>query len=630
MTFSLRKLCAAAFLVAGTLALSNQGMASPVVQLSTSVPSPQPLGTTVTLTAGATDTDAGTISYRFEIGPAFGTVLQVVQDFSVQTTHIYTPTQREGFYQFRVTARNNSTNNTATQTITVFRFTSLVSAGAPVITPTANPLVALFSSPPCATGSIMRVDFFRAGTLNVVNTAWRPCVTGTSVNFLVAGMRAATKYYMYTQTWNGSATTTGGLLAFTTGTPPVTFPAISEPVAPTTQDDLTHPFVLMSTLNPAFPLAVDLNGNPVWYYLDPLPGVFPLISRLVDGGTILMITNGQNSSGTNVSNSQVLREIDLAGNVQRETNASRVSEQVSALSGIPSSCQPGGTECLVGGFHHEALRLSNGHTLVLSDEEKIFTDGTQGSSVSNPVDVIGDIIVDLDQNWQVAWYWRALDHLNVNRAAILGETCTNGRGCPLPVTLITGPANDWMHGNSLYYVPSDGSIVFSIRHQDWIIKIDYKNGTGTGGVLWTMGADGDFAINSTDPYPWFSHQHDAEFAENGTTILSMHDNGNTRVSPPPLGLGSGDSRGYVLNVDEVHKVVTPVLLADMGVYSSALGSAQRLSNGDYHFDEGLLNSPGPLDKSIEVFPDGSLGYTLQLSGLYCYRSFRLANLYTAP
>ena len=148
----------------------------------------------------------------------------------------------------------------------------------------------------------------------------------------------------------------------------------------------------------------------------------------------------------------------------------------------------GGSDCLVGAFHHEATRLPNGHTLALTDEERIFTDGTQGSSPANPVDIIGDIMIDLDTNFQVVGYWRAFDHLNVNRAAILGETCVNNQGgCP-PVILVSGKANDWLHGNALYFTPSDGSVLFSIRHQDWVVKIDYANGTGTGNILWAWAA----------------------------------------------------------------------------------------------------------------------------------------------
>jgi arylsulfate sulfotransferase len=249
------------------------------------------------------------------------------------------------------------------------------------------------------------------------------------------------------------------------------------------------------------------------------------------------------------------------------------------------------------------------------------------------VDIIGDIIVDLDTNWQVAWYWRSFDYLNANRAAILGETCAgNGTsgGCPPLFLINTGVAQDWLHGNALYYTPSDGSILFSMRHQDWIVKIDYGNETGTSDILWTLGQDGDFTINSTDPYPWFSHQHDPGFLQNGTSTLALFDNGNTRVSPPHLGLGSGHSRGYVLSMDYSNMSVTPVMLADLGFFSEALGTAELLANGDYHFEAGYGIGPPTYAEAIEVFPNSTLSLTMKLHGFPCYRSFRMTDLYTPP
>lgn len=630
MTAAMRLLIVGCFIAIGT-GLGNTVRAAPVLGVpTTSVPTPQPLGTSVTITASATDSDPGTISYRFEIGAAGSSTTSLVRDFSVNSALIYTPERQEGNYQFVVVARNNSTGNTATNRVSFFKFTSRVVNGVAAITPTANPLVALFSSPPCAAGGLyMRASILASGAPVPSYTNWVPCKAGQNVNFVIGGMRVATPYSISSQTWNGTTLAAGAKVPFTTGTPSVSFPTVATTVPLTSADNQTQRFMLMSTTQP-FPMAVDLSGMPVWYYQDP-SGSPPLVTRPLLGGNILMIASGANSAGTAVTNSQILREIDLAGNIIRETNATRVSEQVVALSGLPSSCEIGGTDCLVGSFSHEALLLPNGHTLVLAIEEKVFTDGTQGSSSGNPVDIIGDIIVDLDTNWQVVGYWRAFDHLDANRAAILGETCAapTQPGCP-PLLLTTTTAKDWLHGNSLYFTPSDGSILYSMRHQDWVIKVDYGNGTGTNQILWTLGKGGDFTINSSDPYPWFSHQHDAGFVQGGTTSLALFDNGNTRVAPPPLGLGTGDSRGYVLNVDQVNKVVTPVLLADLGYFSVALGTAELLSNGNYHFEAGWANVVPPYSEAIEVFPDGTLGFTTKIVGTLCYRNFRMISLYTPP
>ena len=65
---------------------------------------------------------------------------------------------------------------------------------APVVTPTAHPLVALFSAPPCPEGTQFRVAFVAAGEESVSRTPAQPCRGSISSNVYVAGMRAETEY----------------------------------------------------------------------------------------------------------------------------------------------------------------------------------------------------------------------------------------------------------------------------------------------------------------------------------------------------------------------------------------------------------------------------------------------------
>ena len=112
-------------IIATGVVLSRPAMATPVASLSTSLASPQPLGTSVTLTASATDTDAGIISYSIDIAVASSpTALR--RDFSVDPTFVFTPEKYEGPYKLIVVARNNSTLKTGTFTIPSFKFTSRV------------------------------------------------------------------------------------------------------------------------------------------------------------------------------------------------------------------------------------------------------------------------------------------------------------------------------------------------------------------------------------------------------------------------------------------------------------------------------------------------------------------------
>src|SRR5262249_24724336 len=151
------------------------------------------------------------------------------------------------------------------------------------------------------------------------------------------------------------------------------------------------------------------------------------------------------------------------------------------------------------------------------------------------------------------------------------------------------------------------NLVLSLRHQDWVIKIDYANGTGDGHIIWRLGNGGDFTVNSTDPNPWFSHQHDAHFVDDKTMVI--FDNGNTRRASDP----TADSRGQVWKSDEQTMTAPLVRNVDLGSYSGALGTAQRLSNGDYSFTlgENGPEPPTPSAQTIEVRPDGSIAYILQ-------------------
>jgi hypothetical protein len=346
-------------------------------------------------------------------------------------------------------------------------------------------------------------------------------------------------------------------------------------------------------------IATDLAGRVIWYY-DAYPNQFEFAMRHLPGGTMLFLGSPGSVHPYGVF------EIDLAGNTIRETNIERVNEQLAFL----------GQDRIVE-FHHEAIRLPSNHTLVLGYVERMFSN-VQGSN--GPVNVIGIMIIDLDENWQVSWTWNAFDHLDINRAAILNEKCSIYiPSCPdLKLSTVS---NDWLHANSIDY-SYDGNLIVSLRNQDWVIKIDYRNGSGTGAVLWRLGKDGDFTLlgGADDPYPWFSHQHDARYA--GQSQVTLFDNGNTRCQQMATRCFS---RGQAWSIDEVRRVARLDVNANLGGYSGAWGSAERLLNGNYHFTAGKL-LPGPYSRSIEVRADGEQTYVLEVP-VGIYRSYRVRSLY---
>jgi hypothetical protein len=230
-------------------------------------------------------------------------------------------------------------------------------------------------------------------------------------------------------------------------------------------------------------------------------------------------------------------------------------------------------------------------------------------------------IVVLDEDFQVAWAWDSFDHLDVNRAPILGELYNPGDTDQVALSTPILPAVAWVHINAVSWSPADGNLIVSSRQQDWVIKIDYENGEGDGHVVWRLGQDGDFTVNSPDPNPWFSHQHNAHYIDDSTLIL--FDNGNTRQASDP----DAHSRGQLWTLDEKNMTATLVFNVDLGNYSGALGAAQPLSNGNYSFTSGFQGEPPNLfGQSIEVRPDGTKAYVLEVNRAL-YRSFRVRTLY---
>jgi arylsulfate sulfotransferase len=566
------------------------------VTLTPSVSSGAPVGTTITWTAKASDTTnpSATFTYQFSVGLS-GQALRVVRDFYTFNSFPWTPSQSEGIYDFQVVVRS-STGATGSAR-DVFSVVSRVSGSTPVVSRTSHPLVALYSMPPCDTGRIARVRFKLPSDAVWQATSTETCTGHTSLNFYVAGMRASTTYQLQHDLFNGPFNTPGPVINFTTGALPSGLPIVPYSIVkpPQAPNNTAYPVLLLSPLN-AIPYATDAAGRIVWYL--PLPAVgINALQRPLPGGTFLVVTPDGSSGGSN----RLWREYDVAGNIIRETNYSIIARQLRARGADP-----------ITSIHHDSIRLPNGDTAFLGSVEKVADQG------SGNVDVLGDSVVVVDANLRVKFSWSEFRHLDVSRPAVLHETCARGQnGCPPITNPNYSVANDWTHSNALALAP-DGNLVVSSRHQDWVFKFRYQNGTGDGALLWKLGRDGDFQTNASDPFPWFSHQHNIEFEPNGN--LSLFDNGNTRVAE----LGGGHSRGQAWHLDETNRVATRVVNIDLGDFSTATGSTQLLSNGNYAFDLGFV---GNMTKMKEFTPSGTLEAE-QDASKNSYRSFRMRSLYS--
>jgi len=489
------------------------------------------------------------------------------------------------------------------------------SPAVPAVSGTANPLVAQYTVLSSCPGKAM-VEFGPDTTYGR-STPWYP-VAGDNgaTTILVAGMRASSTYHMHAVVQCATGTTTTADTTFTTGAlPSLPFPALTVSRPNPSLSSTENPGIEMITIpvagTPAF--FTDRDGNPIWYY-DVGQGSFPFTFKpLPDGNIVISITAPSGS---------LLREIDLAGNVVRELKISDLQQQAAAA----------GYDFVPSGYHHDVLPLANGHVIVLLNTFQNFTDlpGYTGT-----ITVEGDAIIDLDPNWHVAWAWNGFDHLDVNRH--------------LQPTLDSNNTLDWTHSNALVYSPSDGSVILSMRHQSWVIKINYDNGTGDGTILWKLGYQGDFALTQNgvptdDPSLWFSFQHfPVLLSQNGSqSEFAVWDNGDNRVLDPSgaecvnpaLGTPPCYSRATIYNVDESAKVADLEWSDLQTAYGLWGGSINRLQNGNVEFD---LNAPvlppvtGLASQVLEVTQSDSPQTVWQMNipmPYFAYRAYRVPSLYT--
>ena len=153
--------------------------------------------------------------YQFSVELPGG-ALQVVRDFSRSNSFTWNPMQ-EGTYEIRVDVKTGFGARKSESTSATYTAQTRVVGNSAVVSPMANPLVALYSAPP-SPGASMYVQFAKQGpTLSWQNTSPLPIVPGESTNFIVAGMLPNTTYLMRHVLDDG---TVSAPLAFTTGSLP--------------------------------------------------------------------------------------------------------------------------------------------------------------------------------------------------------------------------------------------------------------------------------------------------------------------------------------------------------------------------------------------------------------------------
>ena len=495
-----------------------------------------------------------------------------------------------------------------------------------VVTSTANPLVAQYTiSPPFA--ATVTVSFgadtsYGRMTATASTPMGAAAINGGPTSLLVAGMQASSTYHMQATVSFASGLVVKDLdQTFQTGAIPA---GILPPLTTTTTAGLTPQpgielvNILFASGTYSTVFATDLAGNPIWYYAFPdrqAPSQLYPVKLMPNGHFIMEISPLSQSLVTApppAGTLAVLREIDLAGNVVQDLPMADLNARLTAN---------GFGDLNLELYSHDVTLLPNGHLLVLTNTTRPFTDLPGYPGVTN---VVGDVVVDLDPNMNPVWVWNAFDHLDVNRHPYMFP--------------------DWTHANAVTYSADDGNFLISLRHQNWVVKVNYQNGAGDGSTVWKLGYQGDFTLaNGTAPQDWFYAQHNPSFFSSNTTgsfSLGLMDNGDDRMFADGTRCDvQGGALCYttipVLTVDETAKTATLTShqVLPNNLYSVFAGSVDLLANGNVEYNLAGVNGPGGGAYTFEVTPETTAIPTpttvweMAIAQASTYRVFRMGSLY---
>ena len=489
------------------------------------------------------------------------------------------------------------------------------------VTPTDNPQVALYTMTLPFPGS-MTVNFGTDTKYGLKTWTRSTDTAGGAASIFVAGMQAATTYHM-----QAAVQFSNGISAhdadhtFTTRAVPANMQLnVSTTTAPgmTPQPGLE----LLNSVSgtPAGIVITDLTGKTLWTYANPAgnPTLNSIngVKMLPNGDLLMAIGLGiPFSQPISAGTINEIREVNLAGDTVREISITDLNAELAS-----ATC----AECQVtlDTFHHDVEALPNGHWLVLADTSMALSTTTIPALTNlPPATVLGDVIIDLDQNMQPVWVWNEFNHLDPNRHPM---------GFP-----------DWTHTNAIVYSKDDGNLLVSLRHQNWILKVNYANGTGDGSILWRLGEGGDFTLqNGTDPTDWQYAQHAPSFFSANTSgifSLGAMDNGNDRIFPTGVTCGSTGAPSClystipVWQIDESAKTAALTFhqILPSTLYSNFGGNAEQLPNGNIEYDLCNAGTSPPGSWVYEVTQQSSpqTVWSMHITGTYLYRAFRIPSLY---
>jgi len=338
----------------------------------------------------------------------------------------------------------------------------------------------------------------------------------------------------------GGAAADGGTFTLSTPALPDDFPPIEVTTLRPTRMEPGYHFIPVMRWTERGPdrefglvLALDSAGEVVWYYRS---------DRTVND--VKRLSNGD--------------LIYLAGRDGRMMQINKLGELVKHwhTTGIPKDDVPEGSvpvDCDT--FHHDFVLMEDGKFLALSSEAREYEDyptsETDPEAPRATATVIGDVVVEFDQDGTISRRWDLLDVLDPYR--ISHSSLGTGFWKRIYEDVLEEPGKDWAHANSLVYDSSDDSVIISMNHQSAIMKMRLKDSS----VAWIHGDHGGWGepwsehlLEPVGDLIWTSKQHAAELTPTGTVLI--FDNGGHRGPPfaPDQPREEKYSRAVEFKIDE--------------------------------------------------------------------------------
>ena len=475
---------------------------------------------------------------------------------------------------------------------------------------TQNPLVAAYSIP-IPMGSTAQVEFGPNTGYGLSTSALTAPEQGGATTVLVAGMRASSTYHMraHVKRADGSVFTDADH-TFTTGAIPANrVPNIATELSGIGTPDPGIELLSLQPFNPQaggnslLAVATDLAGNVIWYYELPAnTAPFP-IKPLPNGHMLVLAAPFEGTTG----GANDMREIDLAGNIIHQITITDINSSLAKIASFQ-----------LGQLSHDFIALPNGHLILLADYDKTIT-GVSG--IADGTVVLGDVLIDWDlEKGAAVWTWSSFDHLELSHA-------------PYGIS-------DWTHGNAVIYSPDDGDIILSLRNQNWVMKLDYRDGAGDGSILWRLGPGGDFTLpNQQAPIEWNYGQHYPSIqSSNSSGIFSLmfFNNGNNRLVDSNNDVcGSAGQVGCyssvpIFQLNEYTKTASVLWEDNLSpAYSICCGDALILPSGNVEFDVAYdVNNPNVSSiEEVTQTQSPELVWRMKVQGLLAYRGIRIPSLY---